>query len=115
MKDYIMTVQEEYFKNLSDILKNNARVKCIVDVDISYNESIELRESLTKQFNLKELFLIEDDSELKNSLENTHIDENIQSVDNQQSTNELIETLLSKIENNSIDNDLLIKIYKGKV
>jgi len=108
--------------NLSDILdednevlKNNARVKCIVDVDISYNESIELRESLTKQFNLKELFLIEDDSDLKNSLENTHVDENIQSENDQQTTNELIENLLSKIENNNIDNDMLIKIYKGKV
>jgi DNA repair exonuclease SbcCD nuclease subunit len=105
--------------NLSDILEennnilsSNSTVKCIVDVDISYTESVEIRNSLVKEYGLTELFLEENQQELSNTLENTIVDEN---DINTETTQEIIKSLISQIETENIDKNLLINIYEGKV
>lgn len=109
---YIKCKLSDIIDENNDVLKQNARVKCIVDVDITYSESIELKNILTKEFNLKELFFEEETTESQNSLEETIIDENSL---NTQSTAELVKSLLHQINNSNIDNELLIKIYEGKI
>lgn len=94
------------------ILTKNATVKCIVDVDISYSESVEIRNSLVKEYNLSDLFLEEDSQELTETLENTSVeDDNL----NTETTQELIKSLLNQIQTDNIEKDVLIKIYEGKI
>lgn len=108
---YIKCKLSDIMDENSDVLKKGARVKCMVDVDITYSESVELKNILTTEFNLKELFFEEQTEEMKESLEETVIDEDSLNIE---STSELVESMLTQINNNNIDNDLLVKIYKGK-
>lgn len=109
---YIKCRLSDIMDENNNVLKQGARVKCIVDIDITYSESIELKNILSSEFNLKELFFEEESQEMKDSLEETIIDENSLDTD---STSELVKSMLTQINNNNIDNDLLVKIYEGKV
>lgn len=97
---------------LSDLLEgkvkilSNSRLKCLVDVEITYTESIELKSILTKQFKLKELFFEEQSK--SDILKETDVKEDEL---NTQTTNELIRTLIQKIESDKIDTELLLKLY----
>jgi DNA repair exonuclease SbcCD nuclease subunit len=108
---YIKCKLSDVMDENSDVLKKGARVKCTVDVDVTYSESIELKNILTTEFNLKELFFEEQTEEMKESLEDTII--NAFHL-NTESTSELVKSMLTQINNNNIDNDLLVKIYEGK-
>ena len=48
MKGYIMTVQEEYFKNLSEILKKNFKKK-----GFAFNIVFQIKKKLKNSFYLK--------------------------------------------------------------
>jgi DNA repair exonuclease SbcCD nuclease subunit len=109
---YIKCKLSDIMDEDSNVLKKGARVKCIVDIDITYSESIELKKILIADYNLKELFLEEESEEMRESLEETVIDENSLSTE---STAELVASMLTQINNSNIDNDLLVKIYKGKI
>jgi DNA repair exonuclease SbcCD nuclease subunit len=109
---YIKCKLSDIMDENNDVLKQGARVKCIVDIDITYSESIELKNILTTEFNLKELFFEEETEELRESLEETVINEETL---NTESTSELVKSMLTQINNNNIDNDLLVKIYEGRV
>lgn len=93
----------------TSILVSGARVQCMVDVEISYSESIELRNILIETRKLRELFFIES-KEKQETLENTKIDE--EKLDTQ-STHMLIKTMLLQIVSEKIDKDLLVEIYEG--
>ena len=84
---------------------------CIVDVDITYSESIEIKTVLTSEFNLKEFFFFEESAEIKNVLENTEVDE---SSLNTETTIQLVKSLILQIETNNIDKELLVEIFEGK-
>jgi len=100
---------------LSEVLENNSillkgsRVNCTVDVEISYSESIELKNILTDTYKLRELFFNETD-EKQDVLENTSINE--EKLDTQ-STHELIKSMLMQIVSDKMDKELLVKIYEG--
>jgi DNA repair exonuclease SbcCD nuclease subunit len=92
-----------------DILLSGARVRCTVDVEISYSESIELRNILIESYKLRELFFNET-QEKQEVLENTELNE--EQLDTQ-STHELIKSMLMQIVSEKMDKELLVKIYEG--
>lgn len=91
----------------SSILLSNARVKCEIDILIDYEEASYLKEKFCKKYKLREMILEESPS-IKDSLTETEIEMNttLTSVD------DMILEMLGKIDNESIKNDLLIKIYR---
>lgn len=109
---YIKCKLSDIMDENNNVLKQGARVRCVVDIDITYSESIELKNLLISEFNLKELFFEEEVEELREALEETIIDEDSL---NMESTSELVKSMLEQITNINIDNDLLIKIYEGKI
>lgn len=108
----------KYIKTtLTDILDGtatlhpNARVKCIVDVPISFEESASLRQSFTEKHNLRE-FTLEESLELKTVLSETETkidwdDNKLAGVD------ELVEQMLKEIDSEHIDSEKLIDLYRN--
>lgn len=99
---------------LSNLLDNsvklfpNSRVKCLVDIPISFEESTYLRQKYTEDYNLRE-FTLEESSEIKEALSETEIDV---SLDNKlASVDELVQEMLKGIESEHIKNQTLIEIY----
>jgi len=92
----------------SIILPENARVKCIADIEISYEESIEIKQKFIDTHSLRE-FTIEEADDIVESLVNTEtgdITEQLGTVD------EMIVNMFAEIESEHIDNQLLIEIYQ---
>ncbi len=108
----------KYLKvKLSDLLNEtetvypNSRVKCIVDVPISFEESTAVREAYMKKFDLRE-FSMEESLEIREALSDTET--TIDWEENElASVNELVLQMLTDIESEHIDNDKLVDIYKG--
>lgn len=107
--------------NLSSVISGNwqpapkTRVRCILDIDISYLEAQTLRDEFIKTFNLRE-FTIEESSEKQNALEGTLDEEMENDIDNLNlgSVDEMVISLLGTIEDmNSIDPKKLIEIYRS--
>lgn len=90
------------------ILYEESRVKCIVDVPITYEESIELKKTFTEKYNLRE-FNLEESIEIEEAL--TENEEEIENVD-LKDVDEMVVEMLYNIESEHIDNKLLAKIYK---
>jgi DNA repair exonuclease SbcCD nuclease subunit len=100
---------------LSDILEDpyellpNSRVKCEIDIPIDYEEGSYLKEKFCKKHKLREMILEESPS-IRDSLIETksEIDDTTLS-----SVNDMVLEMLGNIENKSIDNNMLIEIYRG--
>ena len=90
-------------------LSDNMRVKCIADVQISYEESTKLKELFVDQHNLRE-FTLEESVELREAISETEsgIDWSTQQL---AGVDELVSQMLHEIESKHIDNDKLISIY----
>lgn len=101
---------------LSDIIEENviihpnSRVKCIVDIPVSFEETTYIRQKYTDDFTLRE-FILEESADLSNTLSNT--ESSVNTSDNLASVNELVMQMLHEIESDHIDNKLLIDIYKS--
>lgn len=98
---------------LTDILEekkipDNARVKCIVDVPITYEEGNVIKKRFSDKFHLREL-VFEDTAELEDAISNTETNVNVE--DQLLSVDELVLQMLKEIEFDQIDNDTLVKIY----
>lgn len=96
-------------------LTQGARVKCIVDVPISFQESNMLRQSMIEEYNLRE-FSMEESHEKNESIEDTETEldlseENVEDGDIR-TIDELVIQMLSEIKNEVIDNQILIEQYK---
>lgn len=107
----------KYIKTrLTDILDNtatiypNSRVKCIVDVPISFEESTYLRQSFIEKFKLRE-FTMEESKEIAQALTGTQasIDPNDIKLD---SVDDLVIQMLTDIDSEHIDNNILIEQYQ---
>lgn len=89
----------------------NSRVKCIVDVPISFEESTALRQSFTEKFKLRE-FTLEESHELRDALSQTE-----SSIDWKEKelagVDELVEQMLNEIDSGHIENQTLVEIYRG--
>lgn len=105
---YIKTTLTDILVNHKKILKNQARVNCEIDSDITYDEINKLREKLEKKYNLRELTfeekiesIITDNS---NNVDLTNVD--------LYNTNKAVTDLLEQIDVESLDKNKLIKIYQ---
>lgn len=106
---YIRTKLSDLIKSADDILRKDATVSCIVDIDLNYEQSIKVREQLTKKYQLREITLLENPERMA-LLEDTEIDE--EELQNLDTTEALVINMLEKIEADSIDKNKLIEIYK---
>jgi hypothetical protein len=105
---YIKTTLSEVIKD-PKILKHGSVVNCIVDMDITYEDSIQLQIQLSEKRKLRELNLQENPEHMA-ALEGTDIDDDdLNSLD---TTDEMVIAMLNKIEADTINNDRLIKMYK---
>ncbi len=105
----------KYIKaKLSDIVNGDVkllpktRVKCIADVPITYEESLELKKTFIEGYDLRE-FTIEESSEIQEALSETEAgidDTHLGTVD------EMVVEMLGNIESDHIDNTLLSTIYQ---
>lgn len=100
---------------LTDILNDqsellpNARVKCEVDVPINFEEASYFKSTFCKKFRLREMILEESPS-IQSSLVDTEItDDGLNNI----SVDDMIIRLLQQIDNEKIDNEMLVKIYRG--
>lgn len=107
---YTKATLSEIVKDPDSMLRRDCIVNCLVDMDITYEQSIKLKEQLTKKYELREINLHENPDQLV-ALEETDI--NGKELDDLNTTEELVINMLGKIEAEAINNDKLITIFKG--
>lgn len=106
---YIKTKLTDLVKDAKSYLRKNARVNCIVDKDITYEQSLKIKEKLSDKYSLREINL-QENPDKSDALENTEItDEEMEELD---TTDALVKKMLGKVEADSIDTKKLIKIYE---
>lgn len=108
----------KYIKTkLTDILDKSvtiypeSRIKCVVDVPISFEESTYLRQEFIEKYNLRE-FSMEESKEIITALTETQTNIDINDV-KLDSVDELVTQMLNDIKSEHIDNNLLINIYRS--
>jgi DNA repair exonuclease SbcCD nuclease subunit len=96
------------------ILHPNARVKCLVDIPITFEESNQLRQTFTDASQLRE-FVMEETPEIKEALVSTEVTADTDKYDISKigSVNELVVQMLGDIESDHINNQKLIDIYRS--
>ena len=94
-----------------EILHTDARVKCIIDIPITFEESTYLREKFISEYSLRE-FTMEESPEIRAALSDTDSDIDWDNTE-LSSVNELVLQMLHNIDSDHINSELLIDIYKG--
>jgi len=89
------------------IMLENSRVRCLANVDITFEESNELRDKFITRHKLRE-FTFEELSDTE-ALKDTEMDLDGLELE---STEQIVCELLSRIENKKYDNNLLVECYK---
>lgn len=105
---YIKAKLSDILDNPKDVLKNDARVMSMVDVDISFDESSVIKERLTKKFKLRE-FTLEEPNDLKETLQNTEFD--LDGYEMETTTN-IVKEMLRQIKSDKISADKLVNMYE---
>ena len=106
---YIKASLSDVLENPKKILLKGARVKIDVDSDITFEESNQIRASLQQKYGLREITLEE-----KITLDVNLSDEEAEIEELQlETTNEVIQELLKRIKDDSVDTALLLKIYNS--
>lgn len=109
----------KYIKTkLSDIVDKKikivpeARVKCIIDAPVSYEESTYLRASMIEQHNLRE-FIMEETVDVAEALSGTDTEVNVENIDISANTiDDVVISMLREIKSEQIDNEILIDQYR---
>lgn len=91
-------------------LQPGARVKCVIDVPISFEESTELKTAFVDRYNLRE-FVTEESHEIGQALSDTATDVNYSEA-SLKGVNDLVVEMLQDINTDHIKSDLLISIYQ---
>lgn len=100
---------------LSELIDNTvtlypeSRVKCIVDIPISFEESTALRQKFTEMYQLRE-FTLEESVEIKEAMTDTEVD--IGEDGHLLGVNELVIQMLDGIETDHIDSEILKDVYQ---
>jgi len=106
---YIKTTLTDILDGTTPLIEN-ARVKCVIDVPISFEESAALKTTFTEKYKLRE-FTLEESYEIKAAMMGedmeVDLDDKLASVD------ELVIIMLDDIDSKHIDNSILIDIYNG--
>jgi DNA repair exonuclease SbcCD nuclease subunit len=97
--------------NKSIIVPQEARVKVLVDIPISFEESNYLRTTFTETYKLRE-FVMEDSLDIQQAITDTDTSSVI--AENElSSVDELVHLMLKEVESDHIDSSKLIEIYTG--
>lgn len=103
---------------LTDIIDDNthlypnSRVKCIVDVPISFEESTTIRQQVIENYNLRE-FTLEESHEWKQALSETNTDVEWADDEKPASVDEVVIQMLNEIETDQLNNQTLTTIYNN--
>lgn len=94
----------------SVVMYKDARVKCIVDIPVTFEESTYIRQKFTEDYSLRE-FVMEESMHLKEALTETKSEvdweeHKLSSVD------DLVVQMLRDIESEHINNQKLVEIYR---
>lgn len=106
---YIRVDLSELLDSPKKVLKKDARVKSLVDVELTYDESNQLKETLTKKYKLRELTL-EEPHNFNEALKETEFD--LEGYE-MESTSNIVKEMLRQIKSDKISPDKLVKIYEG--
>jgi DNA repair exonuclease SbcCD nuclease subunit len=93
---------------------DKTRVDCIVDITISYEDSMKIKQSVTTDFNIREINLTETKDVLA-AVTDTEIDEVALDENKAYSLDEAVVYMLENIKVKKISNDMLVHIYQGLV
>ena len=104
---YIRADLSEILENPKAVLKLDSRVKSLVDIDMTFEESTELKERLIKKYKLRELTL-EEPHDLKAVLEDTEF--NLDGFE-MESTSTIVKEMLRQIKGDNINAEKLVTIY----
>lgn len=92
-------------------IKHEARVKVLVDVPITFDESNFLRKHYIEKLNLRE-FVLEESPEITAALVDTEVKSiDMSKYDKLSTVDDLVRQMLTDIESDHIDNQKLIDIY----
>lgn len=107
---YIKTTLSSILEGKCELFRE-ARVKVLVDLPISFEESNYLRKHYIEKMNLRE-FVLEESPEITAAITDTEIKSvDMSKYDKLSTVDELVRQMLSDIENDHIDNKKLIQIY----
>lgn len=106
---YIKTTLSELLKDAKNILRKDATVNCIVDKDITYEQSLKIKETLQQKHKLREINL-QENPDLRTALEETDLTE--EEMEGLDTIHSQVKAMLGKIKAESLDNKKLIKIYE---
>lgn len=105
---YIKTKLSDILSKPKKVLDKNARVKVIVDQEISLTENNELRKVLSEKYNLREILLEE---QIDTSVELTEIEQEVEDM-KLEGVNQIVPELLKRVKSEKIDAETLVKIYR---
>lgn len=105
---YIKTKLSDLLKSPKKVLDNNARVKVIVDQDITLTENNELRKLFMERFKLREIVLEEQDN---TSVDLTDIEQEVEDM-KLEAVSDIVPELLKRVKSQKIDADKLVEIYR---
>ena len=106
---YIKCKLSKLLESPKTILKAKATVRCLVDIDLSYEESLELKANFIKKYNLRELSL-DEGFDMKATVEGIEVEDE-GDMDGQTMDTVIIEKL-NTVSSKGIDNSTLIELYK---
>lgn len=106
---YIKTKLSELLAKPKKVLNQNARVKVIVDQDITLTESNEIRKLFADRFNLREIVLEE---QIDTSVQLSDIEQEVEDL-KLEGVNEIVPELLKRVRSEKINADKLVKIYRS--
>lgn len=92
------------------IIHTNARIKCVIDVPISYEESTLLRSKFLEDFDLRE-FSMEESQDINDALKDTEIDIDVNDI-KLDSVDDLVVQMINSIDTPHIENGMLTQIYQ---
>lgn len=110
---YIKTTLSELLDPNTDrskIMLTKARVKCMIDIPITFEESTLLHQKFIDDYDLRE-FTMEETLDIKTAFADTETDIDWDTTE-LMNVNDLVITMLNDIESEHIDNALLIKLYR---
>lgn len=105
---YIKAKLSDVLSKPKSILDKNARVKVLVDQDITLTENIEIRKLLQEKYSLREITLEE---QIDTTVQLSEIEQEVEDL-KLDGVNEIVPELLKRIQSKKLNPDTLVKIYR---
>lgn len=106
---YVKAKLSDVLKKPKTLLEENARVRILVDKDITLTENNEIRKLLSEKYSLREIVLEE---QLDMSVELTDIEKEVEDM-KLEGVNEIVPELLKRVKSEKIDSETLVKLYRS--